>query len=261
MASIAADRRMPPPKQVRVWAASDLHGIDPATLPVQPDGCDIALLAGDLCPLPDWAIRTIDAQVVWLNVVVGEWVASRPQTQFVAIPGNRDVFLKRKHARKFIRLPPNVHFLIDEGVDVCGLRVYGTPWVPSFNGRFAFEAHSEAIEQQWFDSIPAGTDILVSHAPPRIAGLYLDSHLQYPHMMLRHFGSRPLADAIRRVAPALCVFGHIHTGDHSLHTLSCGTALRNVSVIDEDYRLAFRPAVINVPVLHRTVPTATHPLS
>lgn len=248
----------PPPRSpVRIWAASDLHGIDPATLAVQPDGCDLAILAGDLCPLADMSIRAVNAQPAWMNVVLGEWVASRPETQFVAIPGDHDVFLKRRDKpvmrgtvptarRGDVSLPQNFHLLIDEGVDVCGLRVYGTPWVPYVDGRWAFEANSEVRERQWFDCIPDGTDVLVSHAPPRFDGLDADVTLQFPTQRLRHYGSRPLAEAITRSRPALCVFGHVHSGDHSARRLECGTILRNASVLDEDFTVSYPPAIFTL---------------
>ena len=156
-----------------------------------------------------------------------------------------------KAKREDLSLPPNFHFLIDEEAEVCGLRVYGTPWVPFINGRWAFEANAEIRERQWFDCIPSGTDILVAHSPPLVDGLDVDVSLQFPTQRRRHCGSRALADAIDRVAPSLCVFGHIHSGDHRLHTLPNGTALRNVSVLDEDYRMAYQPAIIDVPVRPR----------
>ena len=252
----------PPQKTVRVWAVSDLHGIDPATLTVQPDGCDLAVIAGDLCPLPDWAIRTIDAQPYWLNVVLGEWAASRPNLHVVIVPGECDVFMKRKNWENAISLPPNVHLLIDDEATVCGLHVYGSPWTPFSDMRFAFMANSETKERQWFDCIPKGTDLLATHCPPLFEDRSFDVTLQFPTQRLVHHGSRALADAIRRVNPTLCVFGHVHTGDHALTDISPDTALRNVSLIDEDYRVAFRPAIIDVPIRPRPPCLGpTHPLS
>ena len=236
-------------RTVRIWAASDLHGIDPASASIdpQPDGCDVAVLAGDICPLPDFTIRAIQEQVIWLNVVVGEWAAAHPDIQFVAIPGNHDVFLTRMNlARESMRLPPNVHFLIDEEVEVCGLKFYGTPWCPWINGKWAFEACDPRREQMWFACIPNGTDVLVSHSPPYVEGLEIDCSCQYPTERRKHFGSRPLYDAIERRRPALNIFGHIHTGDHRPLRMPCGTLARNVSILDEDYRVAYNPAIIEL---------------
>ena len=245
------------PKTVRVWAASDLHGTDPAVLPVQPNGCHVAVLAGDICPLPDFAIWTVDEQPVWLNEVVGAWAASRPELHVVLVPGDHDVFFeRRKDWRERLHLPPNVHLLIDSEADVCGLKFYGSPWVPwikysTYTYRFAFMAVDDIRERMWFDCIPKDTDVMVTHSAPRLDELALDCTLQYPTEIRYHHGSRELANAIRRVSPTLAVFGHVHTGDHAFVMTESGTGLRNVSVLDEDYRLAYNPAIIDVPIRRR----------
>ena len=242
------------PLTVRIWAAADLHGIDPAVLPVQPNGCQVAVFAGDICPLPDFAIWTIDEQPVWLNEVMGAWAASRPELQVVLVPGEHDVFIeKRKNWKERLRLPPNVHLLIDEGKTICGLRFYGSPWIPwikysTDTFRLAFMAINEVRERMWFDCIPKGTDVVVTHAPPRLDDYALDCTLQYPTEIRNHHGSRELAGVLERIAPSVAVFGHVHTGDHAFVMTDYGTGLRNVSLLDEDYRLSYSPAIIDVPI-------------
>lgn len=235
------------PRPVRIWAVSDLHGIDPATLLPQPDGCDVAVFAGDLAPLGDFTIREIEAQHAWINQMIGEWAASRPSLQVVAVPGEHDVFLNRwGYRRESLRLPPNVHFLIDEEATVCGLRFYCTPWVPRIEGKWEFEAFDWRKEQMWYDSIPKGVDVAVCHAPPLIEGLAIDCRCQYQTERLRHLGSAALAESLARVRPALCLCGHVHSGDHAAHRLPCGTVVRNVSILDEDFVVSYCPAVIDL---------------
>ena len=243
-----ADPFAPPPRRpVKIWAVADLHGIDPATLLPPPDGCDVAVIAGDIAPLGDFTIKEIESQHVWMNEVLGRWAASRPDLQIVSVPGEHDVFLNRWGFRRdALRLPKNFHLLIDEDITILGLRFYCTPWIPWSGGKWEFEAKDWRLEQEWYDSIPKGTDVLVCHAAPRVEGLSVDCKCQYQTERMRHLGSEFLTDSISRARPALCVFGHVHSGDHEPYRLRCGTVIRNVSVLDEDFIVSFPPAVFNI---------------
>ncbi|KAL8602852.1 hypothetical protein ACOMHN_056346 [Nucella lapillus] len=58
-------------------------------------------------------------------------------------------------------------YLQDEHVDICGLRVYGSPWVPEYpqtSPGFSLK-RGEQLLDKW-RQIPATTDILVTHGPP-----------------------------------------------------------------------------------------------
>ena len=219
-----ADPFAPPPRRpVKIWAVADLHGIDPATLLPPPDGCDVAVIAGDIAPLGDFTIKEIESQHVWMNEVLGRWAASRPDLQIVSVPGEHDVFLNRWGFRRdALRLPKNFHLLIDEDITILGL--------------------------------PKGTDVLVCHAAPRVEGLSVDCKCQYQTERMRHLGSEFLTDSISRARPALCVFGHVHSGDHEPYRLRCGTVIRNVSVLDEDFIVSFPPAVFNIKPRSRKRP-------
>jgi Icc-related predicted phosphoesterase len=88
-----------------------------------------------------------------------------------------------------------------------------------------------------YAKIPAGIDILVSHQPPYGFGdRFPDRH--------DHVGSEALRDAIDRVRPRLVICGHIHGGRGRYEY--DGIPIYNVSILDDDYRPAFAPTVIEL---------------
>ena len=56
-------------------------------------------------------------------------------------------------------------YLEDSAVDVCGYKIYGTPWQPDFCD-WAFNLpRGPEIRKKW-QAIPHDTDILLVHGPP-----------------------------------------------------------------------------------------------
>jgi Icc-related predicted phosphoesterase len=102
-----------------------------------------------------------------------------------------------------------VRYLEDQFLEVDGVRIWGSPWQPTFcNHAFNLD-RGVAIRAKW-DLIPEDLDILVTHGPPR--GV-LD------RVGREHVGCADLAEVVTARRPRLHVFGHIHTG--------YGTAERN----------------------------------
>ncbi len=67
---------------------------------------------------------------------------------------------------------------------------------------------------------------------------------------MSHFGSKVLADILYERDIRLVLSGHVHSGahfeefleNHKGHT----TTLRNVSLLDEDYRVSYNPFVFKL---------------
>lgn len=85
-------RRLPPSRpygvgvsSVRVAGISDLHGFLPD--PGHFAGCDLAVIAGDVCPIADHAQPT---QRTWLERTRAPWLRLPPVRHVVAIAGNHD---------------------------------------------------------------------------------------------------------------------------------------------------------------------------
>jgi len=80
------------------------------------------------------------------------------------------------HEEEAISRMFNAKVLIDETVEVDGIKIHGTPWSPWSFGRkhgfikFAFCDDDNFIQYRWAH-IPEGLDILVTHCPPGWCGL------------------------------------------------------------------------------------------
>ncbi|KAK0378862.1 metallophosphoesterase domain-containing protein [Colletotrichum limetticola] len=101
------------------------------------------------------------------------------------------------------------------------IRVYGSPYTPR-HGNWAFQYPrsggaapycssssslrttdvDNATSDPWRGTIPPGTDILVTHAPPK-------GHMDDPR---GHWGCEMLLAEVWRARPRLHVFGHVHCG-------------------------------------------------
>ena len=160
------------------------------------------------------------------------------------IPGNHDLFAQRNDVPTKVVWPSNAHFIIDKVVDVKGLRIAGSSWIPPISGRWAFETRDESDLAKRFAWIPEGVDILITHTPPFVESWDVDVSLQ---TQSPHFGSRTLTETIARVKPRFVFCGHIHTGDHRVHDIVHEngqiTKIYNVSRLDEDYAIAYEPQV------------------
>ena len=229
---------------MKIFAISDTHGNLEG---LDPSGCDVVVMAGDLAPLRGWNERALLDQVRWMNTVFRDWCGRCPKTAFRMIPGNHDLFAAYDDLRSAVRLPENAKLLIDELDEVNGLRIYGTPWVPFINGRWAFEENVSGLLGRKFAAIPDGVDVLLTHTPPRIPHKKVDVSIDRKSP---HFGPRELLDAIRKARPRYALCGHIHSGDHNpillSHADGSETVVRNVSRLDEEYKVRYEPFVFEV---------------
>ena len=196
---------------MHVVASSDLHGY----LPEIP-ACDLLLLGGDLCP-----DGTPQMQADWLDTRFRRWLRDAPARQVVAVAGNHDFLFEQRP-----ELVPtlNWHYLQDSGVEIEGIRLWGTPWQPVFFD-WAFNLTEPELEKKW-QLIPEGTDILLLHGPPYRHG-DRNSHGE-------HTGSPSLLTRIREVQPSLVICGHIHEarGEYRIKQ----SRVMNVSQLDLQYQ-------------------------
>ncbi len=230
---------------MKIYAVSDMHG---QLEGLDPKNADLVLIAGDFALLERLDFIGLCNQVDWVRRTFCEWCASYPNTQFRMIPGNHDLFAQERQFLDEIKWPENAKLLIDAGDEVDGLRIYGTPWVPHINGVWAFEASplGDGLDHA-FGAIPEGVDVLLTHSPPLIRHQKVDVSIDNNSP---HFGSVELKKALERTQPRYALCGHIHSGDHKPYVLKheCGsdTIVRNVSRLNEDYRIAYEPFVFEI---------------
>ena len=178
---------------------SDLHGELP---PLK--GGDLLICAGD-CTANDKIAQ-------W--VVFFDWLKGQDYKHKVLVGGNHDGFLERCISSKEARIlfeeageemdPMPCEYLCDSGLEIEGLKIWGSPWTPRFyNWHFMLD-RGERIRQKWA-LIPDDTDILVTHAP---AWGILDRSYRGDNI-----GCEDLYDRLIELRKLkLHVFGHCHEG-------------------------------------------------
>jgi Icc-related predicted phosphoesterase len=218
-------------KEIKIAAVSDLHG----SLDFGVPQCGILAIAGDVCPVKE--SHHPAHQRHWLDRKFLPWcaglISGGTVKAVVMTPGNHDFVFQLD---KTVVYPEGVTCLIDAEADVCGVRVYGTPWTPTF-GRWAFMDGEDMLRRR-FAAVPEGLDILLSHGPAR----GVCDRILSPGRTEEPLGSRSLLGAVERAKPAWLLCGHIHTGSHDAARICDGaTTAVNVSLLDEDYRIAYKP--------------------
>lgn len=212
---------------MRIAAIADLHGHLPETPP-----CDVLVIAGDLVPFE--MVRDPAAQAAWLDGLFRAWLDARPSGHVVGIAGNHD-FVFQDEPGIVPDLPWT--YLQDSGCTIDGVRFWGSPWTPWFFD-WAFNApqeDGEAFLEERFAPAPDDTDVLIVHGPPagygdRTAGAG------------GRVGSTAQLACIDRIAPAACLFGHIHEDRGRWRRGT--TELANVSAVDADREPIADPAVV-----------------
>lgn len=213
-------------KTLRVVVVSDLHGRLPTIPP-----CDLLILSGDIAP--DFAqagpVR-VYYQLDWFNHQFITWLNSVQCREVVATAGNHDFALFRmRHL-----LSPDIpwHLLIDEGIELFGLKFWGSPWVGQLPG-WAFNLDESQLKRKW-GRIPANTDVLVLHSPPFGIGDRNAAGIRC--------GSTTLEARLRQLTPKLVTFGHIHEGYGEWQRN--GATLVNASLLNDQYQPVNLPWVM-----------------
>lgn len=231
---------------MKILATSDTHG-DLTGLDLS--NINLALFAGDIAPLRNISSWDVYDQLKWMNDDFFNWCNLWPNTKIVFIPGNHDFFplIKEMYGYKLrimdlnLKLASNATMLIDQMIEVNGLKIYGTPWVPIINYRWAFEAEHDKLKCK-FSMIPEDVDILLTHTPPRHEKLGIS--LEYGEYS-ENFGCSELTDEVFKKEPKMCFCGHIHSGDHNMNVFG-NTKIWNVSRVNESYKIAYEPTLLYI---------------
>jgi len=130
-----------------------------------------------------------------------DWLGSVPTRYKVVIAGNHDKYSYQNDPKKTSSLIPNAsYYLQDSMCEIDGVKIYGSPWIPSRQFWKRANAFSVSNIEQKFADIPHDLDILMTHVP--VANVGLDAPGE---------GSPELAiEVIERKKPHVCTFGHSH---------------------------------------------------
>lgn len=189
------------------------------------------------------------------------WFDSQVAFHKILIAGNHDKSFQNSPGviKALLEEFPMIHYLENSGVELDGIKFWGSPWTPAFGYRWAFNAkRGEEIKKHW-DLIPADTRVLITHGPPngildevRREDWRMNHETGDPEIVktLEHTGCEELIKKIREVKPELHLFGHIHEG----YGLKCedGVTFSNASVMDERYQQVNSPRILELHDEDRT---------
>ncbi len=216
----------------RIVAISDTHGYHEH---VRVPPCDILIFAGDFTK-GDQGRAPCRAFLQWLE--------RQPAKAKAFINGNHDSqpsTWPKPFAEMVAEHAPSATYLRDSEATIDGLRIYGSPFTPTFFDWYDMRDRGAAIRAHW-DLIPTGLDLLVTHGPPKGFG-------DWSPFDKVCAGDDDLLDAIKRAKPKHHLFGHFHGGRGAYelaHTDGTKTTLHNVTICDEGYRPVNLPTIIDL---------------
>lgn len=142
---------------MRLILISDTHLNDLTSLNL-PDG-DILIHAGD------FTVSGSIPEVSKFNRECGELLHKYKYGIYVC-PGNHDFLAE--HSRNLCRdLLTNCNLMVDESVEIGGVKFYFSPWQPEFfNWAFNLPRLGYELEEVW-KKIPDDTDVLITHGPAK----------------------------------------------------------------------------------------------
>ena len=213
---------------MKLVCISDTHG-DHEGIEL-PEG-DVLIHAGDLSA--HGRLAETHAFMKWLGLQSFEHI--------LCIAGNHDEFMEQQPlmALQFAQ-DHGVRLLNDSGCTIDGVNFWGSPITPRYLDWAFMRDPGKPIEAHW-QLIPMNTDVLVTHGPP----YGIMDQVRRPDGNLVRTGCPSLLSAVRKVSPAVHLFGHIHEG-YGCATHD-GTTYFNVSTMNEYYRRTNAPVVIDVP--------------
>lgn len=171
-----------------------------------------------------------------------DWLKDQPYEYKVVVAGNHDRFMEfsKLQGENIISdyYDYGIRYLIDSGIDIKGLKIYGTPYQPYFCN-WAFNVRDDEKLYGIYKMIPENVDILVTHCPPY--GILDRSHVV--REMFGTNGEEPLGskallkvlDELGDKAPRYVAFGHIHGDGGKVERLG-NTTYINASVCNEAYK-------------------------
>lgn len=161
------------------------------------------------------------------------WLGELSFRHVIVVPGNHEFFLEADVSKR--QMLTNATLLIDEGVEVLGLKIWGSPVTPLYGGAFG---RSSSLERaKLYARIPTDVDVLVTHGPPY--GV-LDS----TPASTQHSGCPELLKRVEQIKPMLHVFGHIH-GAYGMK-ITDETLFINAALLGFDGDLYKPPRVIRI---------------
>ena len=164
-----------------------------------------------------------------------EWLGEQPHRHKIIVPGNHEFFLESNPERR--SLLDNAELLIDESIEIGGMKIYGSPMMPLYGAAFGNSSPKDR-ERHW-RRIPDDTDVLITHGPP--FGV-----LDLSPGQVERMGDPELRKRVRELPSLrLHAFGHVH-GSHGIAEQD-GVTFVNVALMGLLGDLAWQPIALRIP--------------
>lgn len=184
----------------KLWHLSDSHCMaDRLTIP---ENIDLIVHSGDATNSRD---PYTNEKEMWKFI---EWYGKISIANKIYCAGNHDTSIQQRLIRRKNFSDNGIIYLEDESFEVEGIKIWSSPWTPTFGTGWAFN-RDRAKMHDLYESIPSDTDIVVTHGPPM--GI-----LDYSYSregVLERCGCKSLRRHMFNLKPKLHLFGHIHDCD------------------------------------------------
>ena len=164
-----------------------------------------------------------------------DWFSNQPHKHKIFIAGNHDFFFERENQETInSKMPNNVIYLNDSGIEIEGVKIWGSPIQPEFYNWAFNRERGDEIKKHW-DLIPLDTDVLITHGPPINI---LDKTIRR-----KSVGCEELLIAVNHIKPKIHVFGHIHEA-YGVEIID-DTTFINASILNERYYYTNDPIIFD----------------
>ncbi len=217
---------------MKITCISDTHNQHLHIPPFWLEGGDVLVHAGDVSGRG--TLKEIEA--FW------EWFNDQPYKHKIMIAGNHDFWFEKVSSfavRELLQEKyPNITYLNDSGVEIDGVKFWGSPVQPWFYD-WAFNRVGADIIPHW-DMIPLDTDVLITHGGPKHIG-----SLNITTRSREDVGCPYLYEKLSELKQLkLFVQGHIHEG-RGTYTFAEGQLFINASLLNLQYELVNKPFIVD----------------
>jgi Icc-related predicted phosphoesterase len=135
-----------------------------------------------------------------------DWYRSLKIPYKIFVAGNHDTSIEKRLVTKKDFEWHNIIYLENESVTIEGLKIFGSPYTPSFGYGWAFNKERHKLDRMWDNIIDIDTDIIINHGPPKgVLDISFDRNGN-----MERCGDKSLMNRVIKVRPKLVLFGHIH---------------------------------------------------
>jgi len=216
---------------MKIIFISDTHTLHGQMLEEIPEG-DVLVHCGDVSG------RGIGSEID--NFLF--WFSSLPHKNKIFIAGNHDFGFEYRNTTLQNTLESikedGIHYLQDSGIEIDGIKFWGSPWTPPFYN-WAFMLKSDEIKEKW-EMIPRDTNVLITHGPPQgILDLvvYDQKNVGCPELM---------EEVLKLQDLKIHAFGHIHEEYGMKRLEENGPIFINASTCTLRYKPWNKPIVIEI---------------